>query len=464
MSKTLNEAKIKTAKQRKELPDGEHPRQLDADAAIWYRKGKRGAGVWFVRWRNRGPGANYKQAPIGAANDENDKEVEGLLNFQQAEKLAREVVEQARKAAKAVADGPLLTVRLAVETYIAERDARDSKRKGREVRSDANQRLGRYVTGTEARGKQGAIPAAPLAAVPLHILKESDLLSWRKALPETIKGTTEQRLINDLKAALNGAYSAHRERLDPMLPTIIKHGLKASRDLDVDDGEQIARDNQILSDTDVGRLIKAAQELDIEQEWDGDLYRLVVLLAATGARFSQIVRMRVGDVQRQQGRVLVPVSRKGKGGKSGSTPVPVGKDVMDALLPAITGRAAGETLLERWRHKQVANAVATWERAGRGPWQNASELLRPWHEIRAKCGLPDAIPYSLRHSSIVRGLRANLPIRLVAALHDTSAIMIERHYGRWIADGLEELAARAVVPLLPPTGDNVVAIRSGANG
>ena len=72
--------------------------------------------------------------------------------------------------------------------------------------------------------------------------------------------------------------------------------------------------------------------------------------------------------------------------------------------------------------------------------------------MRAK--LPDAIPYSLRYSSIVRGIRANLPIRLVAALHDTSVPMIERHYGRWIADGLEELAARAVVPLVP----------EGANG
>ena len=63
--------------------------------------------------------------------------------------------------------------------------------------------------------------------------------------------------------------------------------------------------------------------------------------------------------------------------------------------------------------------------------------------------MPDVIPYAFRHSSIVRGIRANLPIRLVAALHDTSVAMIERHYGRFIADGLDELAARSVVPLIP---------------
>jgi hypothetical protein len=30
--------------------------------------------------------------------------------------------------------------------------------------------------------------------------------------------------------------------------------------------------------------------------------------------------------------------------------------------------------------------------------------------------------------------------------------MIERHYGRWIVDGLDDLAARAVVLLVPDDG------------
>ena len=82
-----------------------------------------------------------------------------------------------------------------------------------------------------------------------------------------------------------------------------------------------------------------------------------------------------------------------------------------------------------------------------------SELRRPWDEVCERAELPGVIPYALRHSSIVRGIRAGLPIRLVAALHDTSAAMIERHYSKWIVDGLEELAARAVVPLVPREAD-----------
>lgn len=74
-------------------------------------------------------------------------------------------------------------------------------------------------------------------------------------------------------------------------------------------------------------------------------------------------------------------------------------------------------------------------------------MVRPWRAICEKAEVRGVIPYALRHSSIVRGIRAGLPIRLVAALHDTSVAMIERHYARWIADGLDELAARAIIEL-----------------
>ena len=60
----------------------------------------------------------------------------------------------------------------------------------------------------------------------------------------------------------------------------------------------------------------------------------------------------------------------------------------------------------------------------------------------------DVVPYALRHSSIVRQLRAGLPVRLVAALHDTSSAIIERHYAAAIVDALDDVAAGAVIPLV----------------
>ena len=94
----------------------------------------------------------------------------------------------------------------------------------------------------------------------------------------------------------------------------------------------------------------------------------MIVLAATGARLSlRVTRQRVRDYDRAKARLMVPVSRKGTG-NSGSTPVPVGNDVLDALLPAVTGRSGDEWLLERWRYGQIRGSLK-WEKTHRGPWQ-----------------------------------------------------------------------------------------------
>lgn len=453
MAKTLKETPITTANARRKLPVGVHWKGIDPDVHLGYRKGKRG-GVWLVRWRN---GQGYRQKPIGTADDAIKV---GTLDYNSAVKKARGIVSAARLEARARADGPLITVRSAAEAYVKVRNERQSKRTGRETRSDASHRFGRYVIGQKAHGKQPEISAAPLADVALHALSESDLSAWRTGLPDTLKESTKRRAVNDLRAALNDAYSANRKRLPAILPETIRQGLK-SPVIDDDEAEPTARENQILSDTQVGSLLTATRKVDEDEKWGGDLFPLVLTLAATGARFSQIARMRVADYQRAEGRLMVPTSRKGRGGKSRSIPVPVGRDVLDALLPLIRSRARTALLFERWHHVQVEGGIG-WKRGERGAWKTASELTRPWDEIRTKAKLPDVIPYSLRHTSIVRGIRANLPIRLVAALHDTSVQMIERHYARWIADGLEDLAAKAIVPLVPNDGERIIKFRKKA--
>jgi integrase len=452
MSKTLAEAQITTAKARSRLELGVHWRRLDAEAHLGYRKGKRG-GVWLVRWRNRHEGGNYKQTPAGITNDINDKPADGILTFEQAVRTAREVVARARTEAASQAAGPAPTVRSAVESYVNERDARERRRTGRDIRSDAGTKLRRYLLGQEKRGNQ---EAAPLASVHLHALKEDDLITWREGLPADLKVTTKQRLVNDLKAALNAAWprlSADRKKLNPTFLAIVKAGFKAER-IDDDDDVSVARDNQILTDNEVGAILQAVCEVDQEQGFDGDLYRVVVCLTATGARYAQARRMRVGDLQVSARRLMVPGSYKGRGGNSGSVPVPVGEDVIDVLLPAIAGRPSDAPLFERWIHEQEPGGVA-WKKSERGPWKRA-ELARPWKAIRERAGMPEVIPYAFRHSSIVRGLRKGLPIQQVAKLHNTSVKMIERHYAKYIATALEDLARAAVVSLAPRSTGNVV--------
>jgi integrase len=440
MSRTINDAPLTTREARRRLDIGLHWRSLDADIHVGYRKGKRG-GVWLVRWRN---GQGYRQSSIGTADDAIDI---GTLDYRSAVKAALAYVEEARTEAKAAADGPPLTVRSAVETYIEARDAREKRRTGRDIRSDASRRLEKFVIGRPARGKRAGVDAADLAEIPLHKLTEDDLRSWRSNLPSGFKPAGIQRLVNDLKAALNSCAERYFSRLPAGLLSTIKRGLRAvGHEHDDDDDVAVARENQILSDDQVASLMAATLEVDREQGWEGDLYRLILVMAATGARFSQVTRLRVMDVQTVAGRLMMPPSRKGRGGKVSLISVPVGRDVLDVLTPIVLGRGKGAPLFERWRYTQQPGTIR-WERSSRGPWQTPSEIVRPWGDIRAKAGLPDVIPYALRHSSIVRGIRANLPTRLVAAIHDTSIAMIERHYARYIADGLDTLAAQAIIPL-----------------
>jgi hypothetical protein len=105
------------------------------------------------------------------------------LDFNSAVKAARKQVAAARLDAKATADGPVLTVGLVAERYVAERDARQSKRAGRQIRSDTAQRLGRYLLGQSARGKQNVVAAAPLASIAIQHSEHARVFRKRERRP-----------------------------------------------------------------------------------------------------------------------------------------------------------------------------------------------------------------------------------------------------------------------------------------
>ena len=66
--------------------------------------------------------------------------------------------------------------------------------------------------------------------------------------------------------------------------------------------------------------------------------------------------------------------------------------------------------------------------------------------------------YCLRHSSIVRMLLRNVPIRLVASLHNTSVAMIEKHYSKYITEHSDDVSRHALLQPESPVGENVVAL------
>jgi hypothetical protein len=59
-------------------------------------------------------------------------------------------------------------------------------------------------------------------------------------------------------------------------------------------------------------------------------------------------------------------------------------------------------------------------------------------------------------SNLLSRRLAALPIEQVAKLHNISVQMIERHYAKYIATALEDVARVAVASLVPRSDGNVV--------
>jgi integrase len=394
------------------------------------------AGTWLVR-RYLSAG-RYETELLGAADDTPDMLADGttVLTFDQAQNTTREWARRQAAAARSKSHASeMTTVRNAVTAYIATRTARNAKA-GR----NAELRLAHHIL------------ASAVADVPLLAISERNLSEWRANLQRGGRGKTGDaaplapatvaRLLNDFRAALTAG--ARKARVPADVLTTIRDGLRAPEKPDR------ARMKQVLSDADVRKLVKAAGAQD------ADFEALVLLLAATGSRLDQLARITVGDFQPGAQRIMVPVSNKGRGEKQIThIAVPLPEDVIARIRPLAADRAGHEPLLLHWHHQQVAGDARTgtlprWERVDRRPWKDAGQIVRPWRTAVAAAGFPPGlVPYCLRHSSIVRGLRAGLPVRLVAAVHDTSASMIERHYGAFIVDATEDLLRRAVVSMAP---------------
>jgi integrase len=309
------------------------------------------------------------------------------------------------------------TVRLAVETYVDMRKARADR------------------SGSEGSLKLHVMNDQEFAGLKLGRLEAQNILDWRDRLPAALEPSSKNRILNDLRAALNAAAGKYRRQLPAHILAEIKIGTKA---------ESITSSprRQLLTDEQVRAVVDTAFEVDST----GDFGHLVLLAAATGARFSQLANLIIIDFQFENSRLMMPSSRKGKNRQPGTRDaVPVGIDVMRRMLPVIEGRDEDKPLLLRWGHRKTGGP-GNWTRDKRQAWGRASEIDELWAKTVALAGVPaDTVMYALRHSSIVRGLKKNLPVRLVAALHDTSVEMIEKHYSAYIIDMTEEMARQTLM-------------------
>ena len=167
--------------------------------------------------------------------------------------------------------------------------------------------------------------------------------------------------------------------------------------------------NVILSDDKVREFVAAAYGLD-------DQFGLLTdTLAVTGARPSQAVRLRVEDLHDHPVRpkLMMPKSAKG-GDRNRSEKKPSAIRCRSPLQLATKLRAAA---------KGRADDAPLLLQGDGSPWGDnpgaelSSRRRQDRHRHRCRSRGDDV---RLRHSSIVRMLLQNVPIRLVASLHNTS--------------------------------------------
>jgi len=270
-------------------------------------------------------------------------------------------------------------------------------------------------------------------------LGATELRKWRDSLLDKgLAPGTVNRTKTGLRAALELA-AAHDPRITNQRAW--KVGLATLPDA------HRAR-NVILDDATVRRIVAAAYD------HDRALGVMTDIAAVTGARLSQLARLEVADLQADgpEPRLLMPLSAKGRARnkRHERRPMPITPALAAVLKQEAQGRAPDAPLLLR----------ANGERWGHGRRRHHRDDFRG---VVQAAGLdPDEVTlYALRHSSIVRQLLANVPIRIVATLHDTSVKMIERTYSRHIASHSDEIARRALLDVSQPTAANVVPLSKG---
>jgi integrase len=395
--------KLETATARRKLAIRKKPYWITIapGIALGYRRNA-GAGTWSVRSTD-GHGSDWIKR-IGLADDQEPADGGAVVTFWQAQDRAREL---ARGRTGQDGDRPT-TVIEALERYEA-----DLRSRGGDVYNARRARV--HLTGA-------------LGSKPVALLGASELRKWRDGLAAKLAPASVNRTRTCLRAALELA-AQHDPRIDNRRAWRV--GLAGLPD------SQRAR-NVILPDDVVKRIVDAAYARDRA------LGLLVEVAAVTGARLSQLARLEVCDLQadRPDPRLLMPLSAKGRmrAKRHERRPVPIPAPLARVLVQEAGDRPIDAPLLLR------ANGKA-WGHSARARHRDDFRIVVSSAELN-----PDEVTlYSLRHSSIVRQLTANVPIRIVAALHDTSVGQVERNYSRHIAEHSDTLARRALLDLSEPT-------------
>jgi integrase len=413
MARRVRDRNLESREARRNLKVSGRPywRAIDRGLHLGYRKGKTG-GVWVAR-RYIGH-QSYHIERLAQADDLRDADGDIILDFWQAQQLARSARAKPRKSDSAY------TVKDAVAEYL------DSLI-GRATHNDVTKRMQAFV-----------LPVFADKAV--ADLEADELRNWHRSLTttparcRTAHGATQAYRTDDLsdpeiarkrqvsanqcltyfKAALNHAWRAGKATSPDAWQRV-----KLFRGVDVPRARW-------LSFAEAQRLINAAQ---------GDFRILVRAALETGARYSELARMRVTDFNVEVGTLHVRTSKSGK-----DRHIQLTEDGREFFASLASGRPGSALILGR-------------------AWGTSHQ---DWHmkEACKRAGIKPAINFhALRHTWASLSIMAGLPMFVVAKnLGHSDTRMVEKHYGH-LCPSYVATEIRARAPRFGKVASNVVAVR-----
>jgi integrase len=419
MAQTVRDAALETrsARARLERRGKPHYRLLDQGLHLGYRK-NRGGGVWLARQYD-GQGG-YRLERIGTADDTADANGVSVLSFAQAQAMVRKLHTGAARAAAGLPpeiSGPY-TVGNAIEDYLTwlEGEGRN-KANVSDTRSKANgaivPKLG-HLRADRILRKQIEDWHHALAKAPPRLRGKTGAkaryreVDWHDPEIRRQRRTSANRVLGILKAALNRAW--RNERL---------HDDKAWRRVKPFKGATASRARYLQLD-ECRRLINAANDGD-------DFQDMVEAALHSGARWSELCRLKPRDFNRDAGTVTVQTSKSGKGRH---------------IVLTEEGAAFFVRAVAKARNREFL-----FVRSDGKPWRTSWQI-RPMKRsceraaIRPACGF-----HTLRHTWASHAVMGGAPLMVVAKnLGHADVRMVEAHYSHlapsYISDEIRRTAPR----------------------
>ena len=351
-------ARLKLALRRRPYPGA----KLARGKQMQYRRNK-GNGTWLLKVSDS-HGKPWTKA-FAQADDFDESDGKTILTFFEAQDEAKKLT----RGADGSADSAPITVDGALVAYKTDLTARSANP---------------YNADWPRLHLTSALLSKPVA-----LLGANELKHWRDSLLGPMAPSTLNRLIACVSAALEQAAQHDKQ---------IQNRDAWETGLANLPNAQAAR-NVILSDATVRAFVATAYGIDDQ------LGLLTDALAVTGARPSQAVRLRVEDLHDHPLRPKLMMPKSAKGGDRNRA-----EKKLEQYSVPITVQLAARL---REVAKDRADDAPLFLRGDGSPWGDnpGAGYHREVKQIVSAIGAdPDATMYALRHSSIVRMLKANVPI------------------------------------------------------